>query len=56
MANTGNVAAPIQAPASGGGAVPKARGKQSSLQRAVLEKLEIQQAMSDLGKGKGGSG
>ena len=55
MANTGNVAAPIQAPASGG-AVPKARGKQSSLQRAVLEKLEIQQAMSDLGKGKGGSG
>ncbi|EDR11984.1 uncharacterized protein LACBIDRAFT_324304 [Laccaria bicolor S238N-H82] len=48
--NMGNVA-PIQGPA-GGGAVPKARGKQSSLQRAVLEKLEIQQAMSDFGKGK----
>ncbi|KIK09694.1 hypothetical protein K443DRAFT_324 [Laccaria amethystina LaAM-08-1] len=54
-ANTGSVAAPIQAPA-GGGAAPKARGKQSSLQRAVSEKLEIQQAMSDLGKGKGESG
>ncbi|KIJ91948.1 hypothetical protein K443DRAFT_114342 [Laccaria amethystina LaAM-08-1] len=53
-ANTGSVAAPIQAPASVG-AVPRARSKQSSLQRAVLEKLEIQQAMSDLGKVEVGS-